>query len=114
MSASVFKLDHQDNGVIAHSFAVPAGACYRLMHISFKFDIAPTTSEDLTITRDSIFGPDFDVLLYSIDPSAHTLTDLLWLPDEEVFLSGGEAVAIAFPGSDGHRASIVCTFKAVR
>ena len=45
MSASVFKLDHEDNGVIAHSFAVPVGKVYRLVSISFKFNTAPATAE---------------------------------------------------------------------
>jgi hypothetical protein len=110
---SVFKIRTEGSGEISTSAPVPVGATYRLVSVSCVFATAPTTSENYTIELNSIGGAAYDVQLYSVDPAAGATTDILWQPDEELFLIGGDAVDIAFAGTDGYGWGIEVTFKAV-
>jgi hypothetical protein len=91
MGASVFKVNANGGGAMTDRATVPAGGCYRLMSVGLVFQVAPTTSENFTVTLDSQIGPTWDLLLYAVDPAAHAMTDLVWLPDQELFLEGGDA-----------------------
>ena len=113
MSASVFKIAFAGNGAITRSMVVPAGSVYRLISVSVNFNLAPTTSEDLTITLDDAFGNDFDLLLYSLDVSAGATTDILWQPDEELMLVSGDAIDVAYVGTDARTYGLVFTVKRV-
>ena len=113
MSASVFKMKASGNGAIAESMTVPDGAAYRLISVSLNLDIAPTTSENYTITIDDAFGNPFDVLLYSLDISAGSTTDVFWQPDEELMLVGGDAIDVAFANTDARTYGLVFTVKRV-
>jgi hypothetical protein len=101
------------NGVIATSLIVPTGYTYRLISVSCVFAIAPTTSESLTLTMNSVGGSQYDVLVYTVDPSTLAATDILWQPDEEYFLIGGDAIDAAYAGTDGYGWGIEWTVKAV-
>jgi len=72
----------------------------RLISVSCKFNAAPTTSENLTITANLASGAVYDVLLYSVDPSASSLTDLVWLPDEPMWFYDGDSIDIAYTNTD--------------
>ncbi len=113
MSASVFKTAYSGTGAITRSMVVPSGTAYRLISVSLKLDIAPTTSENYTITLDDAYGNPFDVLLYSLDISAVAATDVLWQPDEELMLVGGDAIDVAFVNSDARTYGLVFTVKRV-
>ena len=113
MGASVFKINAEGNGIIAESMTVPVGATYRLVSVSLKLDIAPTTSENYTLTLNANAGGAWDVLLYSVDPAAGSDTDIVWMPDEELFLEGGDAVDAAYAGTDGEAWALQFTVKAV-
>ena len=114
MSASVFKVPFSGNGPITRSMTVPADHAYRLISVSCVFDIAPTTSENLTITVDDANGNNFDVLLYTLDVSAGATTDILWQPDEELMLVGGDAIDVAYAGSDARTYGLIYTVKRLR
>ncbi len=113
MSASVFKTAASGNGAITESMTVPGGAAYRLMSVSLNLDIAPTTSENYTITLDDNFGNPYDVLLYTLDPSVLSTTDVLWQPDEELMLVGGDAIDVAYVNTDARTYGLVFTVKRV-
>ena len=113
MSASVFKVAFSGNGAITRSMTVPTDSVYRLISVSVNFDIAPTTSENLTITLDDANGNDYDLLLYTLDVSAGATTDILWQPDEELMLVGGDAIDVAYAGSDARTYGLVYTVKRV-
>jgi len=101
MAASVFKQSGHGAGIIAQTFNVPTGRIYLLISVSCVFAVAPTTSEDYTITIDANAGAAYDLLLYTVDPSVGSVTDILWQPDELLYLEGGDAVDVAFAGTDG-------------
>ena len=51
---SVYKVNATaTSGAIATSMTVPAGATYRLMSVSLKYNTAPTTSQAFTVTLDA-------------------------------------------------------------
>jgi hypothetical protein len=93
------------NGLIAESLPVPIGDTYRLISVSCVFAI--------TLTMNSVGGSQYDVLLYTVDPSTLAATDILWQPDEEYFLIGGDAIDAAYAGTDGYGWAIEWTVKAV-
>jgi hypothetical protein len=113
MSASVFKMEASGNGAIASSMTVPGGDVYRLISVSANFNLAPTTSENLTITLDDAQGNAYDVLLYTLDVSAGATTDILWQPDQELMLVGGDAIDVVFANSDARTYGLLFTVKRV-
>jgi hypothetical protein len=113
MSASVFKITFSGTGAITREMVVPTDSVYRLISVSVNFDIAPTTSENLTITCDDAAGSAYDMLLYTLDVSAGATTDILWQPDEEFMLIGGDHVDVAFTNTDARTYGLVYTVKRV-
>lgn len=113
MSASVFKKTATGSGPIAASLDVPAGDVYRLISVSCVFDAAPTSSENFTITIDDAQGPQYDVLLYTLDPSAASTTDIFWQPEAELMLVSGDQVDVAFDNTDGNVYGLIFTAKRI-
>ena len=113
MSGSVFKIPATGNGPIAATMLVPAGDVYRILSVSCNFNIAPTSSEDFTITINDWYGSQYDLLIYTLDPSAASTTDILWQPDEELMLVGGDALDVAFDNTDGRTYGAIFTVKVV-
>ena len=111
--ATVAKSEATGTGAIAASGTVPSGSNYRLVSVSCHLDAPPTTSEDLTITLDADAGAAYDLLLYTLDPSAGSITDILWQPDEELVLEAGDAVDVAYTNTDGNTYGVQFTFVAV-
>ena len=97
---SVYKVNGTGATAIATSMTVPAGRTYELISVSCVFNVAPVTAEDFTITLDANAGAAYDVLLYTLDPSAASVTSILWQPPELVLLEGGDAVDVAYANSD--------------
>ena len=112
--ASVFKSNTNGSGPIAVAAATPAGATYRLMSVTCHFSAAPTTSEDFTITLDALAGAEYDTLLYSVDPSVTSATDIIWFPDGwELMTTGGDVIDAAFANTDLVTYGVQVTLKAV-
>lgn len=77
-----------------------ATANERLLSVTCHFSAAPTTSENFTITLDANDGAAYDTLLFSIDPSASSATDLVWFPDGDFIMENGDAIDVAFTNTD--------------
>jgi len=70
-------------------------------HLSIKFDAAPTTSENFTVTKDSKLGAAYDTLLYSLNLSTSSVTDLVLTRDDIAAVFGaGDTLLIEFPNTD--------------
>ena len=96
MGASIYKASTTGAAAISTTATVPAGQFYKLAHISLNLDVAPVANENYTITLDAAAGAAYDVLLYSLDLSAGSTTDLFWYPEAETFLGPGDAVVVAY------------------
>ncbi len=114
MSASVYSVPFSGIGPITRSYAVPGDNAIRLISVAVVFDIAPTTSENLTITKNDANGNDYDLLLYTLDVSAGATTDILWQPDEELMFNPGDAIDVAYTGSDARNYTLLYTVKRLR
>ena len=100
MSASVFKVNGTGAAAIATSLTVPAGATYQLISVTCNLSTAPTTSQAFTITLNAHAGAAYDTLLYTLDPSTTSVTDILWQPDVPIVLEGGDAIDVAYTNTD--------------
>jgi len=107
------KTNEAGTGSIAVSLAVPNNNTYRLHSASCKFDAAPTTSENFTITLDANAGPAYDILLYTVDPAAAAATSLLWQPDQPLLLEAGDQIDIAYTNTDGRTYGVQITSEVV-
>ena len=111
--SSVFKVNATGGNAIAASMAVPTGATFRLVSVSLNMSAAPTTSENFTITLNANAGAVYDVLLYSLDLSTGSTTDVVWFPDELMLLEGGDAVDVAYANTDTGTYGVQITAQAV-
>jgi hypothetical protein len=55
-------------GAVAINKTTAIGKAFRLSNVTVHFNIAPTTSEVLTVTLDSAKGAAYDTVLYTINP----------------------------------------------
>ena len=113
MSASVFKVNGTGSAAIATSLTVPAGDTYKLLSVSLNLNVAGTTSEDFTITLDANAGSAYDVLLYTNDLATTATTDLVWFPDEPLYLEGDDAIDVAWANSQARTYGLQITAEAV-
>lgn len=111
--SSIFKYNSTGTAALGFAGVVPPGQHYRLVSVTCNFNTAPTTSENFTITLDTAAGPIYDLLLYTLDPSAAATSDILWQPDEEILLEPSDAVVVGFANSDNRNYGAQITFKAV-
>ena len=113
MSASVFRVAATGTGPISDWLAVPTGQTYRVLSVMLNLNVAPTTSENLTITLDAVEGAPYDTLLYSLDLAAGATTDLVWQPDAKFVLLGGDKLTVAWPNTDGRTWGLLVTAEAL-
>lgn len=113
MSQVILTFPATGNAALNLSAAVPQSQAYQVISLSVNLSAAPTTAENLTVTLNSHYGAVYDVLLYSVDPSAGAITDIFWQPDEEIDLVGGDAIDVAYANTDVNTYGAVITLKAV-
>lgn len=110
---TMLRFESTGTAALGFAGAVPMGQSYRLISVTCAFNNAPTTSENFTIEWDMNAGTAYDLLLYTLDPSAGSTTDILWQPDEELILVGGDAIDVTFANTDAANYGATITFKAV-
>lgn len=86
------------NEAVQISWSVPTAGI--LVVALVKFSAAPTESEDLQIIFKSKHGMDYDVLLYSVDPSIGSLTQIVWFPDLPVPISKNDRIQVLYDNTD--------------
>ena len=110
---SAYKVNVTGWTPLVASMTVPAGQTYRLVSVTLHMSAAPTTSESFTITLDANAGAVYDTLLYSLDLSISSVTNLIWVPDAPLLLEGGDAVDVAYANTDGRTYGVQITAEAV-
>lgn len=111
--STVLKFNGTGTAALALNGAVPVGQTYRLVSLTLNLSAAPTTSENLTVTLDANAGAIYDTLLYSLDLSAGATADLVWQPDPEILLEGGDVIRVVWANTDARNWGAQLTFKAV-
>jgi hypothetical protein len=114
MSASVYKVNGTGAAAIATTMTVPAGRIYQLISVSVKFSTAPVTSESMTVTLNAAAGAAYDIMLYTINPSLLATTNLIWFPDQPLYLQGGDAIDVAYTNTDTRTYGVQITAERVK
>ena len=110
MGLAVYKVNASSLGSIGLTSTVPEGRRYRLVSVSCNFAVAPTTAEDFTVTLDANAGAPYDLRLYTLDPGTTSTSDILWQPDIELILEGGDAITIEYANTDARLHGTQITF----
>ena len=98
--SDVLKQHANGQGPLSESLVVDVAKTYQLISVSLKVDVAPTTSENLTITKRPVAGDVYDVPLYILDLSVLGVTSLVWQPDQPLMLVGGDEIAVTWTNTD--------------
>ena len=109
------KLTATGAAAINSVFQASGGVACHLLSVAIKFSAAPTTSESLSLTLVSDIGSTYDVLLYSLNPSLASITDVYWMPDgsEPVVLMPGTSLKVAYTNTDVRTYGITVIVQAV-
>jgi len=79
-----------------------APACvFRLVRVTVHFNIAPVTSQNLTVTLNSLGGAAYDTVLRSVNPSVGAITDLSIEFDGSQLFRDGDQIDVAYANADG-------------
>ena len=94
---------------IAKSSAAHATA-FLLHWVTVHFSAAPTTSENLTVIRNSVTAAAYDVTLCKVNPSVGALTDIVYMPDVPLLCKAGDVIDVAFTNTDTKTYGVeICT-----
>jgi hypothetical protein len=94
---------------IAATKAVAAGTTRRLISVSVHYSAAPVSAGSLTITLNANAGAAYDLVLYS--GSMIGVTDLLFVPDNDILLEAGDSIDLAYANPDGRTYGAQITFE---
>lgn len=70
-----------------------------LKAVTMHWAAAPTTSENITVILDSEAGAEYDAVIYTLDASADSTTDVL-LTDINLPIMVGDAIRITWANTD--------------
>lgn len=98
-------------GAINETVTVPVGSQRDVVSVELHLSAAPTTSEYFIVTKDSLGGAEYDVVAYKVDPSATSMTDLVWRPEQPYILIGGDAIDVTYANADGRVWGLTITTK---
>ena len=77
------------------------GSAFWLESVTLNLSAAPTTSQNFTIALDAGDGAVYDTVLYTLDLSLGSVTDLLFTPDDGPLLcESGDAIDVDFTNTD--------------
>ena len=96
-------------GAIAETFG-PVLSTTVLKELRIHLSAAPTTAGSFTVRLDSADGAAYDVLVYSIDPSTASTTDV-FNNDLELLLVPGDALDVAYANADGRTIGVQMIFE---
>lgn len=85
----------------AISVSYAPGKSFWLDAVTVHLSSAPTTAGDLTVTLDAADGAAYDTVLFSLDPSEQSDTDVVYIPDQPLLCMSGDAIAVAYTNTDG-------------
>ena len=110
-AGTITKTNATGAAAIATSAAIAAGA--RLISVTVHFDIAPVAAGDYTVTLNANAGGAYDTLLYSVDPSVGSVTDIVYVPDGPLYLENGDAIDVVYANANTRTYGVQITTEAV-
>ena len=82
----------------------------RFRELRVHLSSAPTTAGSFTVTLDSVDGAAYDLLLYTIDPSTGSTTDVVE-DSYNLLLLTGDALKVAYANADGRTIGVQLLFS---
>jgi len=79
---------------------------WRLVSVTVRWNTAPTTSGNLTITTDDTAGSAYDTVLYSQDPSSTSATSVSFIPEGDLLFEKNTEIVIAHSNTDNRTISV--------
>lgn len=113
MSTTTYVFNTTGTALLNYLAAVPLSHAYRVLSVTCNFNAAPVSAENFTITWDNHNGAVYDLLLYTLDPGTTGTSDILWQPDEELILTGEDAIWVQYDNTDARIYGVTVTYKAV-
>jgi len=87
-------------GAAAINTTTAIAAEWKVVQVTVHFSAAPTTSENLVLTLDNTTGVAYDTILYSVNPSLSSATDVVYVPDGEMKFRSGDELKVTFTNTD--------------
>jgi hypothetical protein len=87
-------------GTAAINTTTAIAAEFKLIMITCHFSAAPTTSENFQVKLDSVAGSAYDTVLYAVNPSLSSATDLVYLPDGEMKFKTSDELVVTFTNTE--------------
>jgi len=100
-------------GAINETVIVPVGSQRDVVSVELHLSAAPTTAGYFYVTKDSGEGAAYDTVAYKVDPSATSMTDLVWQPEQPYILIGGDAIDVTYANADGRTWGLIITTRGV-
>lgn len=92
---------HNTTGATAIAATLTAYDTVTIKQVVVHFSAAPVASENFVITLDAYAGAAYDTVLYTVDPSVSSITDLVWIPDDGAFtMVYGDELDITFANTN--------------
>jgi hypothetical protein len=98
--SNVLKQHASGLGPMSETMVVDEGKTYQLVSVTLNVSVAPTTSEDFTLTKRAFAGDVYDVPLYILDLSIIGVTAIVWQPDQPMYLVGGDELRATWLNTD--------------
>lgn len=108
---SVYKTSASGANPINVSHTVPAGQTYQVVSVTLNLSAAPTTSENFVIALDAVAGAEYDTTLYSVNLSTASTTDVVWWPDQPLYLTAGDKLTVTYANTDARTYGVQITVR---
>lgn len=109
----IYKHGESGLGSILVTAGANTGRQARLISVSAKFDVAPTTAGRLTVTLDALAGSEYDTVLYSVDLATATATNLFYQPDQPTWIVAGDVIKVEYANTDKRLYGVQITMESV-
>ena len=73
---------------------------FQLNSITVHFDVAPVTSEDLVVKLNGVDWASYDTILYQINPASSEATDIVFVPDRDLFFEAWDIITATYTNTD--------------
>jgi len=113
VASMIARVPILDSGTGAAAIAKSSAAhttAFLLHWVMVHFNAAPTTSENLTVIRNSVTAAAYDTVLCKVNPSVGALTDIVYMPDHPLLCKAGDVIDVAFTNTDTKTYGVeICT-----
>lgn len=106
--AQLTKINETVTGAVALAEKITITRATRLISLTLKFNTAPTTAGNITISVDALAGAAYDYQIGAVvDPTTKTTVEVR--PTTEVWLETGDVLQVDYANPDGRTIGLQTT-----